>query len=176
MGAYYGVRGVTGQGNLFHGANYGFSADQMTEFARALAETRGTRENLGEDTTDIVALSKALGLNMQQMIQTSIFEVMGGGSTLYRVRSLTGALGITEDSDRSRLGIMLEAQNQLLSQQSQILERVSTPGVSSTMGAFSQIGGSFADMRMAERISRINQGLANPSNPYQAASNYAILS
>ena len=71
---------------------------------------------------------------------------------------------------------MLEAQNQLLSQQSQILERVSTPGVSSTMGAFSQIGGSFADMRMAERISRINQGLANPSNPYQAASNYAILS
>jgi len=146
MGAYYGVRGVTGQGNLFYGANYGFSADQMTEFARALAETRGTRENLGEDTTDIVALSKALGLNMQQMIQTSIFEVMGGGSTLYRVRSLTGALGITEDSDRSRLGIMLEAQNQLLSQQSQILERVSTPGVSSTMGAFSQIGGSFADM------------------------------
>jgi len=179
--AYNKFKALAGRGTgMFAAEGLGFDITETMPIASELMKVSGTSGNAKQRTLDVLGLSKAYGVDTSLMMNMEKARRYGGISPMDNVNRMIGGgqfKGLGEDGDFARLGELLEQQNRLIEDQTSVFEEVDYDLTSSVMGAFERVGGSFGnDPRAAERIAQVNRSLANPSNDYQQAMNYNILS
>ncbi len=170
--------GTTSKG-LFGGVSkFGISQAELGEIAKATATAYGTSNNLANNVKNSLAVEKAFGLDRGLVQQTGALSRITGSDSINTIASIVSSLeskGVLKNKDYAQLSELISIQNSLVSQQSKVLESPSVGANIGIMGAFKQIGGSFAGPQMGERIGQINNALSNPSNDFQKAQNFGIL-
>jgi len=127
-----------------------------------------TSRNYGIDLNTILTLAAS------QKFDTNRRDTFGDIQNQISLLRETGALGVNGD-DMSRLVSLLEIQNEMVSNQSAILEQVNTDINTKMIAAFQEIGGSFADSRAGQRIGALNRGITTPQGDFQEAFLYKAL-
>jgi hypothetical protein len=83
--------------------------------------------------------------------------------------------GAIRGRDYSRAQEMAETLNQMSFANSQLMETIDTDQTIRQMGRFYDLGGSFSDHRMKERMGQISGALRNPGNDFKQAFNFSVL-
>ncbi len=172
----------------------GYTKAETYGFAKKLARARQSAaytkkeqaiygDEVGKASAKLLATSKAydidqgtiLNLAANQQFDTNKRGTFGDIQSQMAILKRAGSFG-SDGTDMSRLISLLEIQNNLTSNQSKIIEKVNTDTNAKIMATFQNIGGSFADARMGERIGSIDSALKNPQGDFRQAFSYEILS
>lgn len=150
--------------SLFGGAgrdlsSMGLSQMDMVAYAGKMARTSGSMA--GIDSRAFKSLTLEKGLGVQDLSQYAVFErqernmqtVAENTLDLVNVMTSIDKSGLKKD-DLTQLGEKLQTQNKVLSYQFQRQEVVSNKEATVLMGAFAKLGGSGADQRAGDFISK----------------------
>jgi len=150
--------------SLFGGAGrnlsaLGISQMDMIGYATKMARTSGSMAGIDNRAYNSLALEKGLGV--QDLAQFAVFErqernmqtVSENTLDLVNVMTSIDKSGLKKD-DLTQLGEKLQTQNKVLSYQFQRQEVVSNKEATVLMGAFAKLGGSGADGRAGDFISK----------------------
>lgn len=174
-------------------SNLGFNKAAYYGFATQLAKARGSAGMTAEDqrvfggslpneTEALLATSKAYNIDESQILNiaaTQRFDRNQRGSfgdiqNLIEIMRPSGAFG-SSGQDMSRLAELLELQNNMILEQTAVLETTNSDTNANILARFQSVGGSFGDSRAGQRISTIHQGLQNPQGDFKQAFAYSIL-
>jgi len=176
-------------------SDYGYTQSEVYEFGRNLSRSRGSaglddrsRSIFGgsvqDESRELLMTSKAFDIDQSTMLdlsRTQRFDrnergTFGDIQNLMAVMKKEGVFGSKGD-DYSSLTSILETQNQLIQDQSNMLETVNTDSNLRVIAAFNKIGGSFAadDIRSKQRIQTVNQSLTNPQGDFRQAFSFNAL-
>lgn len=160
-------------------SDLGYGMEESYGIASGIASARGSRGNLQSLLRKDAQLSRAYGLDFDQLNKLHGFDAFNKTSG-QDISLIIGAMNKElkgkspfADGDFSRLPGLIEAQTSLLQQQSTVLDTVDGGANAQILGTFSKI---FGDSSVGERVMTINNALSNPKNDYQQAMNYSVLS
>lgn len=163
--------------NMFSVDNAGFSISETLPLAEQIAVAKGSGKDNQKDTINSILLERAFAIDrgtLNQMFSSN--RLTNNPNNIVQTVALLMNQIPSLRSDRTQLQEILTLQNTLIEQQSQIVERVNPESTSQVIAAFRDVGGSFADSRAMARIASINNALSNPSNDFQKARNFGVLS
>jgi len=185
-----GKGGIGGKGRTI-----GLSRQEEFQLATQLAAARGYSfggfDNSGRDfetdvdlnTRALKAQSRLYGISDSELLNVAQFQrfdvnnkdTFGDIENTMNILKKSGFFG-PGGEDRSSLVKLLQIQNQLIQDQTQVFEFGNQDNVAKLMGAFRTLGGSFANpLTIGNRISGLNQALAAPQGDFEQAFNYSIL-
>lgn len=163
--------------NMFSVENAGFSISETMPIAEQVALAKGSGKNNEKDTINSILLERAFAIDrgvLNQMFSSN--RLTNNPNNIVQTVALLMNQIPSLRADRTQLQEILTLQNTLIEQQSQIVERVNPESTAQVIAAFRDVGGSFSDTRANSRIASINNALSNPSNDFQKARNFGVLS
>lgn len=176
--AFLNFRALTGSNTYFYKdlSRYGIDNAEANNISTDISRRRGFKGNIESDVENVISMQNGYNLDQGQLMSLISKEgyFKNGGSSVFAFLDLLNK-NFSQGDDISSLNRLMEVNNQLLEEAGSRLENIDTNQSASVIAAFRNIGGSFADNRMGQRISSINNSLISPSNDYQQAMNYAIL-
>jgi len=170
-------RGLTGRNasTLGQYSQFGYSGTEAFGMIDGLSRSAGT-SNI--DNIGAVASMRAFSLDQSEVenrMRIGRFSEGGQKDFLNQMTRILKASGLEED--RALFAELLRNQGQLVEQFSQSSEVVNQSLATGAIMAFDKVGGGFSmsDPRSTQRISQIQQSLANPNNDLMKAENIGIL-
>jgi hypothetical protein len=162
---------IEGMGSF---SDLGISQEQA--FGTAESMSRAMRRGVTDQE-----LSTFLGLQKGYNIEQGALSegISGNRSDVNGVARMQKVLGvaIAEGLDRAKFTDAIKNSNQLVAQFAQTATHVNSDRINRLLFEFNKMGGAFSigDPRQIERITMLNNSLANPSSPFGQAMNYSVL-
>lgn len=150
-------------------ASSGMDSNDYAQFALQTARSRGSGDNIGEETIRRAYLKNAFGIEDQDTQQFDKFRFQDGSDPTVIIadilkRSETkGLLGV-DKGDFSRIPQVLATVSGLMSMQKNSSEKVDEGYATSLTLAGQRIGGRFADDRLGGVMQGMNAGIQSPQN------------
>ena len=171
------MRGITGQSGWV--SAYGYDYSEGTPVASQLALTRGYGgANLTRDAKELIGLSKAYGLDLNQVREAESYQRFTSGreggtvdikNMIELMKKEFGA------GDYSRLQEFIQIQSSLISQKALDFSTVNPMSATSAINAVYSVRGMFAN-KPQEMLAKLDQALMNPQGEYNQALSYTALS
>lgn len=156
----------------------GFSSKETIGLQTGLMSAAGRSSGLSSNVSQAQNLQKGLGLSQETLVQ-----IVRDARTIRSAADMTQIVSQVIKAnpelvkDQTKLAEVLQMQSSLVNQLATQTENVNQGKVSSIIGALRSVGGSFGDPTLGmKNISSINQSLTNPSNDFQKARSFGILS
>lgn len=169
---------VTGK-QAFSAIDFGLTTAQAAEIARTVATTSGTSADLGRRTNEMLGLEFGFGINRGSLTQMMSIGRMtgieGSAMTANLIQTLKDK-GVIRGNDFSRLEENIQILSSYLSMQGNVVNAPNANVANGIVAAFRQLGGPFADQRLASLLPQFGQSLATPGNEFDQARNFAVLS
>jgi hypothetical protein len=169
---------LTGKSS-FSAIDFGMTTAQIAEIAKVVATTTGSSDDIISKTRNILGLEYGFGLSRGNILQSSGIGRMTGVEGSEMIANLITTLqskGIIKGNDFSRLEENVQVLNSFLSMQSQTLLTPNANTANGIIGAFRQLGGPFGDQRLGGLLNQFDRSLAGPSNDFDKARNFAVIS
>lgn len=154
---------------------FGMSRGDILEFATQVASATLSAKDIERESINLAALNVAYNIDQGRILSLAKFNRAdsSGLSVSASIQQLIENFersGVFSGGDYSSLNALIEIQNELLSQQVQIMENPSSTQNLKMMATFNAIGGSFANpLTMGNRLSTANEAIRNPQGDFQKA-------
>jgi hypothetical protein len=173
------LRATSGySGDNIRDIGIGVDGVEGTNFASQMVSARGYDGNTSNATKNYMRFGKAYNISDQNLLSRANSDAytknVGASGMIELVNQLKSNKSM--GGDTSRLEKLLELQNQLIEEQGSYSNTVDDSQIAKTIAAFSRLSGGFSDNRASGLIKQVSSGLRAPSNDYQQAQNYAVLS
>lgn len=173
-----GKRGAQGLGRMMsNGEIFGMREVEFSQYVREQSRTRGGFLGSGKGAYQQLAVELGYGLETGQLnpLGASLRSGNTGGQTtanavleMIEIFRNTEIWGIGKD-DFSALGEKVGILTNLMDIGRQQSERTDNFVVTGVMAALNKLGGSFADDRSGEAISKLNTSITNPNSDFSKA-------
>lgn len=174
------LRGRSGKGSMFGFSNLGFGINETMPIAEQAVTALGSADDIRGTTKDVVSAERAFSLDRGTLMEMLKGQRMTPDGDLSKnisvIFNTMKSQGYISDSDTTQFQEILQLQNSLVQQQSEVMEKVDPNSATGVIAAMRGVGGSFGDARAGSRISQISGALSSPGDDFQRARNMQVLS